>query len=177
MQDIITSIKLKTPTLLKSFKLEIVPNALLPSTWNQGDNFVTQKLSCACSNQQLQVLTCQNKQTKGFFRKKEVIEYLAPVNIHCTSCNTTSLLFNPNIHGWNGQLDEQTTETDLQVTQLYTDDLGEVMVNYSYQNAENYQDLLDDNIANPQDYFDTITIYFKSAKDTSIREIFSYECA
>lgn len=176
-QKLLDDIKSTTPAFICDFKLQTISNTLLPSTWNTNEAFVTHRLQCSCGNQHFKLLTCQTKQTKGFFFKKEVIKYLAPVHTHCDQCDTTFLLLNPTVHGWAGQFDESCAEVSSEVPMPFHELPGEVMVNYSYQNIENYEDLQADGVDCLQDYFDTVTIYFKAVDSDLIAEVMSYDCS
>ena len=53
---------------------------------------------------------------------------------------------------------------------------GTVIVVYSYQGIENYEDLIEGGAANPENFFDTFAVYF-AEQGGAHREIVSYECA
>jgi len=78
------------------------------------------------------------------------------------------------MHGWGGEQGESASRVGENPPELFRTTPGNVYINYSYQNGENYQDLIDDGCTNPEDFFDTFTIYFRS---DSLIEVVSYECA
>ena len=176
MQLIIQQLKVKKPSFLSSFEIGDVSNSILPNKWNQGESFVTKNISCLCGQKQFFLLTSQFKETVGLFKKKEVINHLAPVQTKCSECERTCFLFNPEIHGWSGEFNISAAQIGKDEPQLYSSASGEIFVNYSYQGEENYQDLIEDNISNLEDYFDTVSIYFKRAGSALLEEVVSYEC-
>ncbi len=50
-------------------------------------------------------------------------------------------------------------------------------MNYSYQGAENYEDLVDEGVDNPEDFFDTFTVLVENADTNGLVEVVSSECA
>lgn len=176
MEQIIEELKKRKPSFVSSFEIEEVSNSILPKKWNKSDLFTTKNISCTCGQKQQFLLSSQSKETKGLFKKKEVTTHLAPIQIKCGACNKITLLLNPEIHGWSGEFRESAALIGSDEPQMYSTEPGDVYVNYSYQGVENYQDLIEDNIPKPENYFDTVTIYFKPAGSDSLDEVVSYVC-
>ncbi len=177
MEGQIEDLKLKKPKFLSAFETEILSNSILPSKWNQSEFFITKNVFCCCGQKQQHLLSTPIIETKGLFKKREVLNHLAPIHIRCSVCNKTNLLLNPEVHGWSGEFKESAAMIGEGEPQLYSDSTGEVIVNYSYQGSENYQQLIEENISNPEDCFDTVTIYFKPAGTSKLQEVVSYVCS
>jgi len=163
----------KFPKCLSKFKLKKAEDNIA-SSWNSGLDFITQKIHCECDNDSFLLKTSNTITTTGFFKKKKQVEHLAPVFVSCSKCQNEKLLFDPKIHGWDGEQGASTSRVGENPPELFGTAPGNVYVIYSYQNGENYQDLIDDGCTNPEDFFDTFTIYFRS---DSLIEVVSYECA
>lgn len=93
-----------------------------------------------------------------------------------TKCRVRKLLFDPRIHGYDGENDGCASITGEGEPIEFSKDVGTVIVNYSYQGIENYEELISDGVKNPQDYFDTFTAYFARKGGRPI-DVVSYECA
>ena len=69
-----------------------------------------------------------------------------------TKCRVRKLLFDPRIHGYDGENDGCASITGEGEPIEFSKDVGTVIVNYSYQGLENYEELISDGVKNPQDY-------------------------
>lgn len=176
MNSILEQIKEQIPRCLTPFdKQEYLGK--LPTSWNLGEAFISQKVSCKCGSENFFLLTHELREKKGFFRKKEVITKHPPVYLHCSNCGLKEELFNPEIHGWNGEFDDSPPVLTENGAVMFSENVGEIVVNYSYQGLENYEEMIDDpDINNPEDYFDTFTIYFRE-NNGELLEVTSCECA
>ncbi len=177
MEKLIDKLKQKTPRFLLEYTADIIHNSTIPNNWNQGVSFVTKKLKCSCGSSDFKLLTTPLIEIKGFFKKKKVITHLAPIHSECTDCNKSTLLLNPITHGWSGEFNDSASMIGSGNPQLYSVSKGSILVNYSYQNEENYEELLEEKIEMPEDYFDTVTVYFKPKYSNTIEEVVSYEGA
>lgn len=176
MNDIIKKIINELPNCLNKFNVNDT-DVTLSSSWNNGDSFITKQVSCTCGNNQLRLLTYELIEMKGFFKKREMVTKYAPVFVECPECNKNQLLFDPEIHGWNGSQNHDESQLKINDAVHFSDNVGRVFVNYSYQGTENYQEMLEDeDIDNPQDYFDTFSVYFEE-EGNDINEVTSDECA
>lgn len=175
MNPVLEVLRSKRLSCLSQFELTPFGEPL-PTSWNTGDSFITNKISCACGSTVGRLLVNQLKETKGFFKKKITYQNISPVYFECSKCNSKDLLFSSYIHGWNGELEKGLTP-NVDSAVYVSDNGGNVIVNYSYQGIENYEELLEDKeISNPQDYFDTFSIYFKDSSGLII-EVTTDECA
>ena len=156
---------------------ELTPfHEVLPTSWNTGDSFITNKISCLCGSVEGRLLVNQVKETKGVFKKKITCQNTSPIYFECSRCNSKELLFSSHIHGWNGEM-EKGLMPDVGSVVYVSDKVGNVIVNYSYQGIENYEELIEDKeISNPQDYFDTFSVYFKDSSGLIV-EVITDECA
>ena len=102
---------------------------------------------------------------------------LSPVFVACEHCAQTELLFDASIHGWDGMVSPGEERVSASTANSFKPVAGTVIVNYSYQGIENYEELLDDGVPNPEDYFDTLSIYFIDPSDGVCEPIASFECA
>ncbi|WP_105255824.1 hypothetical protein [Pseudoalteromonas sp. T1lg75] len=176
MNQVIEKITKKRPTCLEGFNVSST-DAVLPTNWNNGDSFITKQISCTCGNSQLKLLTYEFIEKKGFFKKREIVKKCSPVYVECPECNSNKLLFNPEVHGWNGEQNENKPQLDSVGAVPFTDKAGKVYVTYSYQGTENYEEMLeDDELDNPQDFFDTFTVYFEETEQ-KLSLVTTDECA
>lgn len=149
----------------------------LPTNWNNGSAFVTKQITCKCGKQELILKSSSIKKTRGFFKKKEIIERYAPIAIGCISCGFEKVIFDPREHGYNGVLGMHSSIVgESEVTPIHKEPV-EVYVNYSYQGIENYEDLIEEGIINPADYFDTFQVYFLEKQRPELQLLVAYECA
>ena len=122
------------------------------------------------------MLTHQRKEEHGLIRKKHRLLSVAPVYLECGQCGRRARLFSPGCDGWNGQIEPE-ADPDADSAVYLDGEPSRIIVNYSYQGMENYLDVLDDeSIDNPQDYFDTFTVY-RQDMNGNIEEVLSEECA
>ncbi|WP_196161728.1 hypothetical protein [Reinekea sp. G2M2-21] len=168
-------LKNKSPMFISGYTNVIVPNSELPKKWNQSESFVTKKIVCPCGSKDFQLNSSQIVKIKGIFKKKEIVTHLAPLTTECPKCNSSALLLDPTRHGWSGEFGESASLVGENDPTPYAKETGEVLVNYSYQSFENYEDLQNEGISNLEDYFDTVTVYFKSGN--GYVEVVSYVCA
>ena len=101
---------------------------------------------------------------------------LAPIYLECPICLTKSLIFNPAIHGWDGENGDNASLVGKNEPQKINDSPRRVIVDYSFQDPESYAELMDDGIENPEDYFD---VFIVNTVNTAgeLEEVVSYECA
>ncbi len=125
MEGQIEDLKLKKPKFISAFEIESISNSILPKKWNQSEFFTTKKVCCSCGQKQQHLLSTPIKEMKGLFKKREVLNHLAPIHIRCSACNKTNLLLNPEIHGWSGELKESAAMIGKGEPQLYSDSPGE----------------------------------------------------
>lgn len=176
METTIEKLKKETPKNLSGFRLNIFTGEL-PSKWNQGNAFVTKSVSCSCGNKENYLLTYEGIVKKGFFRKRIIAIKCSPAFMECPKCGKKEVIFNPEIHGWTGAFEESLPELNFDGAKRISDKSGEIIVNYSYQGTENYEEMLQDpEIDTPSDYFDTFSIYFREPNG-AITEVISDECA
>ena len=176
MNLILEQLKKHVPRFLTPFNAREY-HGKLPTSWNVGEAFVSKEIFCKCGNENFFLLTYELREKKGIFRKKAVITKYAPVYLHCSKCGLNGELFNPEMHGWNGEFGDSPPELTKNGAVLFSENAGEIVVNYSYQGVENYQEMIDDpDISNPEDYFDTFTIYFRE-NNGELLEVTSCECA
>lgn len=175
MYSTLEKILARPPSLLEKFR--VIGSAPAPEDWNSGPEFATRQIGCICGSEHLQVATLQRSETKGIFRKKQIITYIPPVYVSCPACSRRELLFDAAVHGWDGQAPGERQASDSSNLVPYKDSSGSVLVNYSYQGIENYEDLLEDGTENPQDYFDTFTVYFREKDARALEQVISCECA
>ncbi|GHA03170.1 hypothetical protein GCM10008090_10180 [Arenicella chitinivorans] len=176
MEQIIKSLLEKTPDCLTGFKVS-VSDIKLPRSWNTGLLFTTKQLSCKCGNQELELNTNQQVRVSGFFKKREKTELFPPVKVSCPNCGYAATIFDPQIHGWNGQIEDHSCESENSNLSPHPESPAKVFANYSYQGVENYEGLIADGVANPEDYFDTFTVLIVEPKTGNVVEVLSSECA
>ncbi|MCV6620413.1 MAG: hypothetical protein OIF51_01515 [Cellvibrionaceae bacterium] len=177
MEFDINSLKYKQLKILSKFEAS---ECSYESVGLRNDNncFYLKNVSCKCGNNLLRVITTITKKTKkGLFKSKETIEYLAPIHLECSKCQTGNLLFDPQVHGWDGESGNSASLTGEDGELIFNDTPARIYVELSYQGEENYGELAEDGIANIQDYFDTFGLYVLPKEATKAIEVVSYECA
>jgi hypothetical protein len=174
--DVVEQLKARTPKGLQNFRASI-DNVALPDTWSAGLLFVTKAIRCTCGAIDLQLKTLQRTETKGLFKKRVVVTHAAPIHLSCPACSRSALLFDPAIHGWNGQEPGSSPSPVDEASLTLAPERGNVFVNYSYQSPEEYAELVAEGVGNAEDYFDTFTVYFRPAGEQGLVQVASYECA
>ena len=174
--NIIDKLKSTPPKNLSNFCLEIFTGKL-PSKWNQTETFISQSVACSCGNKENFLRTYEWTEKKGFFRKKVVVSKCSPAFLECPNCGNQAVLFNPEIHGWTGGFQETPPKLTFDGSKRVSTETGEIIVNYSYQGIENYEEIFEDpDIESPSDFFDTFSVYFMK-KNGELIEVISNECA
>lgn len=135
------------------------------SNWPQGPEFITKFVACECGETLLNV-----------YASFENEMHLAPIELECPKCKTRSEVFNPEKHGWDGQNGDSCSLVGESEPKLFNQSPTKVVVEFSYQGEENYEELMNDGIENPEDYFDVFSLYTASEKG-KLDEVVSYECA
>lgn len=175
MQNLTDAIFEKTPNFIAKFT-SVSTNISLPTKWNSGPDFITKLIGCVCGNQLLHLQADQKKELRGVCSKSEVISYSPPVYAGCSNCGSTTLIFDPVFHGWNGEMDiTDESESPLRLVKCKANP-GLIYVNYSYRNIENYESLLASGIQDIENYFDTFTLLYSDSHGKNITEIISSVC-
>ncbi len=173
-KDVLEKLTATPPTLLADFR--VVGEVPSPETWNWGREFVTRQIACACGSPALRVATRQSAAAPGV-GKQEAVTRLPPVYLSCPRCGRRALLFDAALHGWNGQVAPGGRAAEARGLVPFRESVGEVLVTCSYQGIENYQELFEDGISDPQDYFDTFTVYYREPGQAGFESVVSCECA
>lgn len=175
MDDFVEALFLKTPECLSKFSMERV-NIPLPSHATVGSKDITLLIKCPCGNEHLYLEAARRKDLKGVCKKEEIISLIPPVYVGCTACKRFTLLFDPVIHGWKGEMNEVADTEDVIRLMKCAPSPGKVYVNYSYPAGEKISSLLATGIGNPEDYFDSFSVFFGDGSGGILRKILSYEC-
>lgn len=154
----------KKPRCLENFDTDDTPTEI-KNNWVQGPEFLSKLIKCKCGEEELYVYASSNKEM-----------LLAPIYLECPKCLSKSLIFDPTIHGWDGENGDSTSLIgEIKPKKVY-ETPRRVIVNYSFQNPDNYAELMEDGIDKPEDYFDVIII--NTINDGGkLEEVVSYECA
>jgi len=162
--DTIESLRNTTPHIAAKFRvLETLDS---PKLWNRGASFVTVMLGCKCGSPTLKVKTVRPSAAA-----------VPPAYLTCCHCGMSELLFDEGLHGWNGEMEKEAANVAQSDLVAYSADEGAVLITYSYQNVENYDDLIAEGVKNPEDYFDTFTVYFRQDGASNFASVLSCECA
>ncbi len=175
MDELLEKLLAKSPTLFTRFR--VLRDKASPEKWNRGPAFATKQIACVCGSSELRLATIQKTGTRGFFTKRQVVTCLPPVYVTCPRCARSELLFDPAIHGWDGQAEGRRKSPNAAAVVPFREAKGYVLVNYSYQGAENYADICEEGVPNPEDYFDTFTVYFREQGRDDFEQVVSCECA
>jgi len=175
MAQLLEKLKSRIPSLLRNFDATRI-SLHKYEKWNGGDSFVSREIYCNCGSNDFFLKCRRIKKITGLIFKKEITENKSPIYAICNECKSTNLVFDELRHGWNAA---NTNNQALSVTdslESIFDKPVSLVVNYSYQSIENYEDLIESGCKNPEDYFDTFTIYAIEGGSKSIC-IASFECA
>lgn len=163
MSDIYDKFIDREPHCFGTFILVDAVNA--QSDWAVSKEFLSKLIQCSCGNQKLHVLTSHNEKIN-----------LAPIILACPVCEKREEIFSPDKHGWDGQNGDNCAKIGSLEPQLINDTASRIVVEYSYQGIENYEDLIEDDIENPEDYFDVFNLFLMDEAG-NLEEIVCYECA
>ncbi|MBO9490842.1 hypothetical protein J7384_10785 [Endozoicomonas sp. G2_1] len=153
------------PSCFDGFQLE-VDEALI-----NGEFSICKSVVCTCGGQNHSILGNIQIEKKGFFFKKEVTSFYPPFYLQCESCGSKELLFNPNIHGWDGVNGDSATIVGTEsVTSLGL--MGKVVIAFSYQGIDNYLDIPIDTARN---MFDTFSLGIMV--NGQLQYVYDCECA
>jgi hypothetical protein len=175
MADLIRSLLDSKPTCLSKFNTKKM-DLDLPGRLKSSPEFISQSLTCLCGNELLSLEASETRELKGVCTKHEVSSVVPPIYVSCKMCKRYSLLFDPFIYGWKGEKGQYIESEEVYKIFRCTDQPGKVFVNYSYQNMDDYQTLLDEGIKKPQDYFDTFTVLYQRASREPIRQVLTCLC-
>lgn len=153
----------KKPRCFKGFNIEDATD--IKSNWVSGAEFSSKYVSCACGNALLNIYASHNGNMN-----------LAPILLECEICQEKEEIFNPEVHGWDGENGDNCSLVGESEPALFNAAPSKIVVEYSYQGLENYEELIQDGIQNPEDYFDVFSIY-TCDEDGNLKEVVSYECA
>ena len=163
-ESILNNFIYKKPRCLANFEIENCPSDLI-NKWLQGPEFLSKLIKCKCGESKLFVYASSNDEM-----------LLAPIDLECPKCFKKHLIFNPEMHGWDGENGDNASLIGKNEPHKINDLPREVIVDYSFQNPENYSELMDDGIKNPEDYFDVFIV--NTINETGkLEEVVSYECA
>lgn len=168
----------RTPHFLSEFITEFCPHAHTEK-WQQGSEFIKRHIRCTCGSQGFFLKASIRFRTHGFFRRKPLVEYDAPYFWVCTQCIFSRLLFDPDRHGWDGQDPDAERSTTDESELMVESEAKQFMVCYSYQGEANYDDLIAEGISNPEDFFDTFSLYARPLSESEQRWccVNAFECA
>jgi hypothetical protein len=158
-------LKAATPRFLSNFKIQDSNGDFARGQYSRPD-FVVKQFACACGSENVELLA--SRTNNG--------ECLAPIYLRCSACSSRQLLFDPAIHGWDGEGGNSASRVGEGEPTAVAPTPGAVIVVYSYQGIENYEDLIEGGAANPENFFDTFAVYF-AEHGGAHTEIVSYECA
>lgn len=135
------------------------------SGWGHSPEFLTKYVRCGCGEERLNIYASSGNNMR-----------LAPIILECPTCQARAEVFHPDKHGYDGQLGQNCAMVGETPPELVAPSPGRIVVEYSYQGKEHYEELLEEGIENPEDYFDVFSIY--TADDRGkLTEVTSCECA
>lgn len=146
-------------------QFEVIDSCGIQTDWTTSEEFLSKSVVCGCGSEKLSIYASSNDNIN-----------LAPVILECPDCSYRSTIFNPEKHGWDGQIGENCSLIGESEPKLQNDLPATIVAEYSYQGEESYQDIIEDGISNPEDYFDVFAVYFVNSEGNLV-EVVSYECA
>lgn len=175
MNTLIDSLSSKTPSAFTKFTSSIVNTDLL-NTKNTGTDYVTRQIACICGNKLLHLKTVQKKELRGVCSKSIFTSVAPPIYVVCSTCQRTTLLFDPVIHGWNGELERIPDQDSALSLYRFRESPGNIYVQYSYRNPEKYSAIRDNGVEDIENYFDSFTLLYSDSRGEHINELFSQAC-
>lgn len=163
--NILDRLTAATPRFLVNFKAQDAKVDLARNQHSRPD-FVTKQVSCRCGAENVEMLASRTEDG----------EILAPIYLRCSECSSQQLLFDPTIHGWDGENRDNASRVGDGEPAAVAPSPGNVIVVYSYQGIANYQDLIDEGEDHPENFFDTFAVYF-ARPGCAHTLVVSYECA
>ncbi|OFC72766.1 hypothetical protein [Alteromonas confluentis] len=159
-------LKAQPPSCFSNFKLKVSDSLF------GGDTFIYQNVECNhCGCEKHSILGNVQVEKKGFFIKREIKSFLPPFYLQCENCSAEELLFSPDKHGWDGVNGDNVAIVGTEpVTHLGLS--GNVVITYSFQGLENYEDLP---IERARNMFDTFS--FAILGNGQLQTIYDCECA
>lgn len=142
-----------------------------------NSNFVSFNLVCSCGSEEFSVAATRIAETTGLFEKNTTYTYLAPIVVTCSACGQTAKIFDPRIHGWDGEIDCSASQVGNEEPKHCFADPTQIRVTVSYQGIENYEDLKADGVQNLEDFFDTFSLSTRTNQGGDWIELVNYECA
>jgi hypothetical protein len=164
IRNTLERLKAATPRFLANFMVQDGVG-LARGRYSRPD-FVVKQVACACGSENVELLASRTNDGKC----------LAPIYLRCLECSSRQLLFDPAIHGWDGEGGNSASRVGEGEPTAVAPSPGTVFVVYSYQGIENYEDLIEGGAANPENFFDTFAVYFVEQGGTRT-QVVSYECA
>ena len=165
----------KIPDCLTQFEITA-------SNWSQpeaqgGALSIERSIRCPCGNENLVLQAAQRKELRGVCSKSEIIRFKPPVYVICPACSRTTLLFDPEIHGWNGESGlVRGVESTFTLAKCIPQP-GRVRVVITYKDFSVYGQLLEKGVVNIQDYFDSFTLCYFNSADGNFIQVISHSCA
>lgn len=139
--------------------------------------FVAFTLTCKCGNRSLVPAATPVDSNHQKVPLESAAMLLAPVVVSCPECGNSSIVFDPRVHGWDGQIGESASAIGDDDPSPCFSTGGLIQVDVSYQGEESYSNLAADGVQNLEDYFDTISISIRPDGSDEWQEVVSYECA
>lgn len=158
-------LKAATPRFLVNFKVQDARVDFGRGRYSRPD-YVAKQVACACGSEKVELLASRTNEG----------ECLAPIYLRCPECSSRQLLFDPTIHGWDGEGRDSASRVGEGEPTAVAPSPGTVIVVYSYQGIENYEDLIAGGEDNPENFFDTFAVYF-AEQSGAPTQVVSYECA
>lgn len=161
--DIYSKFINRKPACFKSFSLLDAKG--VKSDWPSSPEYISKLVACECGETLLDIYASFGNEM-----------HLAPIELECPKCKNKSEIFNPTKHGWDGENGDCCSLIGESEPKLFNKSPTKVVVEFSYQGEENYEELINDGIKNPEDYFDVFALYTVS-ENGKLDEVVSYECA
>ena len=164
IDNVLNKFARKKPRCLNYFDIEEAPSDI-KNNWVQGPEFLSKLIKCKCGETALNVYASSSKEM-----------LLAPIFIECPKCLSKHLIFDPTVHGWDGENGDDVSLVGENEPRLVNNIPRRVIVDYSYQGPDNYAELIEGGIKNPEDYFDVFIV--STVNDSGgLEEVVSYECS
>jgi len=170
-----------SPDFLSEFNTKAIKfTELGVKRYRQEDrpDYVCRQLVCKCGEEQLLLFVSSfpNKLLKRLFTGQK-LTYEPLVSIQCPSCDSTRVVFDQQLHGWDAMFDDVSMSERAQPG-VYNVETSKVYVGLSYYWLNYYEQVVSENKdigVDLENYIDHIDFFLESRKNTEL--VFGFGCA
>lgn len=157
------NVSTSVPDCLKHFQVEPIAESATRNQRLHG-NTRTWRLRCPCGVEAFFLKGAQVKEWRGVCTRTAFIDVRPPFYTVCSGCARTTLLFDPEIHGWQGEQGLWPESQARALLVLAAPQAGAVCVRFHYGEEMALEALRAQGVVNLQDYFSALEVELVSSK-------------